>query len=75
MIVRGMIDAGITLFIWNFIWDQRWRMVNAGTIDRGSIVYVACAKSSCSGLVEEWDVKWWHTPPAKFTQHDPVDVQ
>jgi len=37
--------------------------------------FVVCPKSSCSGLAEEWDVNWWRTPPALFTQQDPVDVQ
>jgi len=37
--------------------------------------YVVCPKSSCSGLAEEWDVNWWRTPPALFTQQDPLDVQ
>jgi hypothetical protein len=36
--------------------------------------YVFCPKSSCSWLAKEWDVNWWRTPPALFTQQDPVDV-
>jgi hypothetical protein len=36
--------------------------------------YLVCPKRSCSGLAKEWDVNWWHTPPALFTQQDPVDV-
>jgi len=39
------------------------------------ITHIVCPKSSCSGLAEEWDVNWWHTPPALLTQQDPVDVQ
>jgi hypothetical protein len=37
--------------------------------------YVVCPKISCSGLAKEWDVNWWRTPPALFTQQDPVDLQ
>jgi hypothetical protein len=36
------------------------------------VLYVVCPKSSCSGLAEEWNVNW-RTPPALFTQQDPVD--
>ena len=36
---------------------------------------MVCPKSSCSGLAEEWDVNWWYTPPALFTQQGPHDVQ
>jgi hypothetical protein len=39
------------------------------------IIYVACPRSSCSRLEEEWDVNWWHTPPALLTLQDPVDFQ
>jgi hypothetical protein len=39
------------------------------------MTYVVCPRSSCSGLAEEWDVNWWRTPPALFTQQDQVDVQ
>jgi len=38
-------------------------------------LYMVCPKSSCSGLAEEWDVNWWRTPPALFTQQDPADIQ
>jgi hypothetical protein len=37
--------------------------------------YVVCPKRSCSGLAYECNVNWWPTPPALFTQQDPVDVQ
>ena len=43
--------------------------------ERVKVMYVVCPKSSCIGLAEEWDVNWWRTPPALFTQQDPVDVQ
>jgi len=39
------------------------------------LYYVACPKSSCSRLEEEWDVNWWHTPPALLTLQDPLDFQ
>ena len=38
-------------------------------------LYVACPRSSCSRLEEEWDVKWWRIPPALLTLQDPDDFQ
>ena len=51
-------------------WIHFWPLVKGyeGT-------YVACPRSLCSRLGEEWDVNWWRTPPALLTLQGPVDFQ
>jgi hypothetical protein len=55
-----------------YSWEQ---LIYSRTSNIVSTIYVVCPKSSCSGLAEEWDVNWWRTHPALFSQQDPVDVQ